>query len=1495
MSSIIYRAPDSTGIGLFGDDHEPIRLRKSLGSVEQLLNVLQTKMVYPHPDPVLYHMLSVDSTSYDLQSRQQSLLMFEGFDLQSHDPHAEAPDFDALVDLVAEQPARLVPGCKGQPQFQSEYRIQSRKGFSRLIRLLIASFDLSPLAIHTLIRSALVETIARRRQSGAVSASDADIIASFDDLFEATRTGARVKKLRRPKFRPMPKLPNARKQLWQCLNETVIRIPDDYNRDGVCCLFRLLDAALLSRLATDPTMAEELNRVLDTMWLPAQRPHPVNWRTLYATEKVLNVYGWAGAAGLTYLQREIFFPAVTADISRKGMMTADSVVPGRTDPMFLRYLVTPIIAHGRWAMQSGVTEKNAHPLMDAHRQRALVLNGQFDSRVEARLRTFLESVGGYRLRSNNSAEYAAFLWGHFYDQLHGEQRRSDLIREQVKKDMADIAIGSQSIDFNVYHRVIGRTAAELDRMAFIAAARQIVRDGGQIAVVGISLVSSRRLYVASHNRPVFIVRRLDNDDFMVVSDINAALGLFPQVLVERTINALEKLKERRAAAVAQMEGEGGDREILHSCASAFDKEREKLLKSFAVEVHALDGEEIFALIETGLESGTVSRAVSISDFSGHALPELEPFKTHLNPVTVRKDVDKSFHESHLREVPDRFRYILNNYNPDTTGASPTIDLKIRTLRRRFNRRLEGLQRLILIGAGSAFNMATIASHLLRDLMPEIAIDVMCPGDIENPKREFQSQQDLVIMLSWSSTTAEMVQLAQQLYANNILMIGITEKRYADMALTVEKSGGVMSIYSGEEVTIAGVKSTLCMLLCVNLLGAWICTRKGLVACFEKVFKYVNDLADRIQQLNDDADVIAFSKQTSADMAKADAVVVVGDSAAAGTGNDAALKLEESGWYAVGKWYSYDDILNSDPGRWSAGRFVLVHATCRAHIDAAVAVMQKFAAAGVDFVAITCPNRNRKMIDQLCGKRCLILPWADDRSQPYIDLAFYYRLALDFSIACGHGPGVVPRNRAKSSTVTRSRPKVLKSPTAELKQLSAVSPIRPAANTSEAKQAGIPWEDALYEPVPVKTLEEFRRLAKNLCADDPLTAMGVYAQADLRQLGFLLFDPRSKINDVTMVSLNAEAYGVVKDVVTIWRRLINLPIRVLSAGEWPHHITDDTIVLVAATATTDCKQGRMALPSVDNNHKLAWLGPTPPSWFDDRMTTAGRFILPSVDGQCPAARLYVGLNLIIAKAWSNQAPRKAAIAQRHISDATEAITAIMDDADLLSRLRKIASANVRYRTAFFISPFASSGRVWEDQFDGSGRLTLVHHVPGHSNHGPIVTVDSTAIDKYVALEKRDGLTARYGSAAVGRWEAHYLDGRSIDDFLARPPEKLPMRTQVPFYADNKWYLPELQPEYDTRRDNLIILDMTGERSLPLMLDELALLGSRVPRLIVITQEERIHEIGEKILYAFPINNLLVLRSPRHSPIADMHLPIVLNAVGVAMAAVWQAPPLESPSH
>ena len=144
MSAIIYRAPDSTGIGLFGDDREPIRLRRSLGSVVQLLDALRDETVYTHPETLLRRVLTPKVDESDLKRQQQRLLHFEGFAPQPAESQAAAPDFDALVNVETGTPPRLSPGCAGEALFQSEYRIRSRGNLSALIHKLINGFETTP-------------------------------------------------------------------------------------------------------------------------------------------------------------------------------------------------------------------------------------------------------------------------------------------------------------------------------------------------------------------------------------------------------------------------------------------------------------------------------------------------------------------------------------------------------------------------------------------------------------------------------------------------------------------------------------------------------------------------------------------------------------------------------------------------------------------------------------------------------------------------------------------------------------------------------------------------------------------------------------------------------------------------------------------------------------------------------------------------------------------------------------------------------------------------------------------------------------------------------------------------------------------------------------------------------------------------------------------------------------------------------------------------------
>jgi len=119
MSAMIYRAPDSTGIGIFGDDREPIRVRKSVGSVAQLIEVLLREVAYKNPAEELISLWVSESDDILPHERQRRLLDFEGLPLEVYESllhgSLEYPFFDELVNLATENPKRLSPGWPGRP------------------------------------------------------------------------------------------------------------------------------------------------------------------------------------------------------------------------------------------------------------------------------------------------------------------------------------------------------------------------------------------------------------------------------------------------------------------------------------------------------------------------------------------------------------------------------------------------------------------------------------------------------------------------------------------------------------------------------------------------------------------------------------------------------------------------------------------------------------------------------------------------------------------------------------------------------------------------------------------------------------------------------------------------------------------------------------------------------------------------------------------------------------------------------------------------------------------------------------------------------------------------------------------------------------------------------------------------------------------------------------------------------------------------------------
>mgnify|MGYP006287100045 CR=1 FL=1 len=1480
MSAIIYRAPDSTGVGLFGDDLEPMRARKSVGSVARLASALLTAAAYPDQPgklAAIWEPAADDLESH--QALQRRVLAFEGFPVEEGSAAPDAPPvFDALTGANGVAEVRIGPGVAGRPGPMETFPIRSRKDLRRAIDDLTARFDLSAVVIRALIRDALSRTLADARTDGGLEVSPDDVLAAFDALFDSVFVGERGPKPLRLDYGWSQRNPYAQRYLWRFLGRTPIQVPQDYDRDGVRCLFRLLDSALLCRLALDPRRHEALQRTLESLWPEAKRIPNTDWRTLYWAEKGANVYGWAAAAVLTYLRRtELPDGAAPAVLS--------PAEAGRTDPAHLRFFAQPILAHGRWALQSPVTLENAHPHLDRAGHRAVVINGQFNGEVEARTRELLEGVGLGPFRSENSTEYFALLWGYYYECLEGERKRFSEIRSQLDAGLTGFHIGSQAIDYYVYEKVRGKTPVEIDEMAFLETVRKMYRGGGQIAVAGLSLHSPRRFYVACHNRPAFVVYRPDGDDYMVVSDINAALGLFPQSLVHSRMVDIHRRERDKDAAVAALRDKGAAVEEVDACKASHEAEIDALLAPFKVRVLPLDGAEIFCRIETVLEAGVPERRVAITDFAGDPFPDIADFETTLNPAQVRKGVYGSFFETHLAEIPDRLRDQLRFYLPGPDPL-PRLDLRERAFRRRFGPGLASLKRVIFAGMGSAHHVGRMIRGALLGLLPELEILAVQPVAIGVLRREVVPERDLVVLTSWSATTADMVQFAADLKARGVMMVGITEKVFADMALIADAGGGVIPAMSGEEVTISGVKSIACMAFAGLLLGTWLAGRLGREAAAEALLEEMRDLPDVLSGMLEDDTLKAFSENLAIRSSRSHACVFIGSLHLTGTCREAALKLEENACTAVARPMDYRDfayyILAPDPDR----RLVVVGATDEERLPEAMSVMKRLFIAGVPFAALTYEHEHVSEIRFYSQDQCFLLPKVSDALQPLADLIFYYDFAFRYARAHGRGPGDVPRNRAKSVTAGRSRPHERRSPRRWLLDLDRELSAWPAPSAAPDPDAETAWERAAKADWERVYHRQIRTLGELLREPDPLSRLIPESFRDPGRIKEMLFGTGAGETEVVFVPFDRPAASAARHLAARWGRFLESSVRVAPPGEpLPQADEEDTLLVFLAAREVD--SGTLLQRIRESAGACLWFGPEIPEKAVRifRRSMGCHVFDPQIAAFIEPELLYAAVSLIFIEAFHEADPVRAKVLKTAFGRTADVVRAILEDADFRTAIESAMADDRRYGTAFVLTPPDGAGEALMERFDAGGILALQAHLYGESAHGPLATVDDRVEEKYIRLRRRDRMAGRYGEELVAGWEAVHLAGESVDAFLARSPTDLPPRPGNPFFAENAWYLPVLEPDYDTDADNLILMDATARGHLADVLDELATFGCRFARMTVLTQAAFRNGPEVRAMAKFPVSHFLFLPTPGggDQPIPDLLLPFALGPTGMVLAA------------
>jgi glucosamine 6-phosphate synthetase-like amidotransferase/phosphosugar isomerase protein len=1487
MSAIIYRAPDSTGIGIFGDENEPVRARKTTGSVIQLVDVLLKNPLYPNfPQELMGFMDSMADKSY-LEERQLRLLIFENlptnYFLDLKKGKMTYPLFSELIDIDNPDPCRIAPGWPGRSNPLPSSVIESREDLQEVVLKLIQNYDLSTIVIKSLIRNALSLSIERRRKEGYLEVEASGILTAFDQVFEEILSEEKVPQTVDFELDSFWETQKASEYLWRFLRTSRLKIPLDYDTDGVCGIFRLIDGVLMSRLPMRPHLVEALQNQFENLWPQAKEIFPLDWKTLYFAEKGANLYGWAAAAALTLLEKEIRGFSKSIDAGSKETQMVYGMVPGITHPIVLSSLLPPVISQGRWALQSPVTAKNAHPFFDNLFQRIIVLNGQFNTNVESDVRFFLEKVANYSFRSENSSEYFALLWGYYYKRLSEEKKRFKSIRTQIEMGLENYDIGSQSVDYQIFHRLKGKSQEQIDEIAFIEAARKLTQGGGQIAVSGLSLHSTRTMFVASHNRPVFIVRRVETDDVMVVSDINASMGLFSQKLISEITEKLKSVRTKHHELLEKQKKHNNHKKLRDAEIHRYKEEENSLLKNFIVQVYPLEGKELFARISSSIEDCQLKRSIFISDFDGNPIPEIEPFETILSPPQIQKDFYSSFYETHLNEIPDRLWEILNFYIPDSHEI-PQFNIKTGLLKRRFGHNFSGLKRIVLVGMGSAGYINLAARFFMRTALPNMDVLVIKPVEIENLFKVISPEKDLVILSSWSGTTAEIVQFANHLKTHNIPFVAVTEKLFSDLGLIAERSSGVLSTLSGEEITISGIKSTLCMLFCICLFTVWICSRiegeKKALNFLEKL----RDIPNILSQLLKDQKVKNFCEQISNESRQSCAHFVIDALNTTGVGYEAAAKLEECSWSSIAKPLDYNDLYTQCLRKNLQYNLILVNMTHKPRLSEAVRIMNKLYIEKIPFVGISTSIRELAKVEMFSHNRCICLPSAYPALQPFVDFVFFYMLSFYYGRVHGRSADF-PRNRAKSVTAGRNVSSEPASNAKEFHQLDFKSlgiQLEKKVSDSWLLDETI-WEttsEKYWEKNYFKQMRELIRIIQTQNAIDDLvrTPFGCNVDYFVRHLANALAEER----DIIFLSFDRPANAAAKSLSIQFNRLFSSSFRTASPLDPVLSFPDHSLIFLLDSRSHDVSSIETFSENLPSG--CMYIGP---EYDTSKLNNPqGCCFFKNPFAFCESDLLYITVLLLFIEAMHKLAPRRAGILNRLFKKGCLSLKSVMENVILKNAITDSIKANSGYLSSFFIGPTGGIGDLWTDRFDQFSRMILQNYYFGESAHGPLVTIDPQVGEKYVRLASRNIMVPIYGEERVDEWEKRFLNSRSTDVFLNQSPNYLFYHSETPFFAEGDWYFPVLRQDYETSEDNLVILDATSKRYLAQAQDEMSTFGARYARMIVISQEAFFGPDQKISLFKYPISHMLLLppffkHNETTVPIPDLILPIAMSMISMAL--------------
>jgi glucosamine 6-phosphate synthetase-like amidotransferase/phosphosugar isomerase protein len=697
-----YRAPDNTGLSVMTEDG--IKIVKVVGKPNILIGKMYRDPMYKEDNP---REGTGSVTDEQIETDRANLLAEEGLSAQQR-TNLSGKSRENLYEVDEQgqpiDPSKRVTiglGSVGSPRSTRTYEIDANLqciskvandyGLSLAYALLFVRFELE-----------------KRLKLAGLSDSEAEkILKTFDRIGEQVVLGNATEQDSNEWGNIYSDYLSAGAENIKGKEASVSRIhvTPDYDIDLVRHAFRL-QGAIIGTFMVNPRWKKAVEAIFAER-VKGTRLGGTDWESTWREEKRLNMTGQAFAAFVEWFQKTRL---------PKGLVRSGKVTLGVLDSYTAEVMTERIGSHGRWGMFGYIYEISAHPHADSGyttngvSQRFIEHNGSISTPIYERLRAEMEDEG-YKFKTGVDSELAIiFVEKVFNDFMAGALTPER--EERWRRVVANTAQRTgQNLDWLLDFSKKDLVAYTPQRKAMVdeIASRVAMIEMSERSEIGASIYTAHNPfteYVVGHDRPIYVV--VHNGEYMVTSDYNAALGMWPARQVEEAVkkikainNNLEKivkyLRDLRKAAEAKDQSAHDavwqeikadtEKEVRDFftpiSADQFVTESEfryqvkkaadravlrvgEIEKDFQADVYFLDGKNKFATVsrEIGAD-GKQSVRVNVTTLDGTAVDAKQAASrpVTINPVQADKTGYQWFMNKHIAETPTIFLRNIFRYIP----------------------------------------------------------------------------------------------------------------------------------------------------------------------------------------------------------------------------------------------------------------------------------------------------------------------------------------------------------------------------------------------------------------------------------------------------------------------------------------------------------------------------------------------------------------------------------------------------------------------------------------------------------------------------------------------------------------------------------------------------------------------------------------------------------------------------------------------------------------